>query len=453
MTWRAPIALAILLFLGTEAKAEVHGVDFSPSPGEAWNCGLSSDDFPGLAAEGMTQPLAAACMQRGASAYVVVVDLSESRAVMYAGQMAEAAEEQLPSNWKIDSKAYDVITLSSGREAAYSRLVGRGDGFTFVSGQKTMVAISANVPLLFEDASGTPRQAIAVFRVRAPLPAGAAQRKEAIAELDRTLREWAATARPSSGKSISDRDFELAVYARTKASPNTPLPAVTASAAANAPDRIPSALTAAFTGSATAADLATLEETAQRFEQTALGEVARSLLADARRAAREREQQQILATTLDQAKDRAGDVLSRFLVAALEKGDAAGVAAALDAAKKRGWTLRSTGSAATAAVVAAIAKGEWSPADDDRALFELSPAEILPLARPAGAIPRIEEIARPARDEWRMKRRDASGAAYLVEKDQGLGVLERQPGNGQYRFRPITNPFDLQKLATRPSVD
>ncbi|MGZ5444207.1 MAG: hypothetical protein ACXW31_16010 [Thermoanaerobaculia bacterium] len=434
---------ALSLFLSIPAHAEVHGVEFAPSPAPSWRCGLSNDDFQGLAAESMTQPLAAGCEQGDAKAYIVIVDLSDSRSVMHAGQMAADAEDQLPSNWKIESKSYDVITLSSGRQAAYSRLVGRGDGFTFVSGQKPMVAVSANVPLLFEDASGTQRQTIAVFRVRSPLPASAAQRKEAIAELDRTLREWAATARPASGRTITDRDFELAAYARTKGLTGTATSASAASAGtANERDRIPSALTAAFTGSATAADVAMLEETAQRFEQTALGEVARSLVVDARRAAQEREQQQILAVTLDQAKDKAGDVLSRFLVAAVEKGDAAGVAAALDAAKKRGWTLRNAGPATTTALVAAVTRSAWSPADADRAIFELSPTEILPLVRNARAIPPIEEIARPARNEWRMKRRDASGAAYLVEKDQGLGVLERQSGNGQYRFRPITNPFD-----------
>lgn len=435
---------ALSLFLSMPASADLHGVEFAPSPAPSWRCGLGNDDFPGLAAEHMTQPLAAGCEQGDAKAYIVIVDLSDSRAVMHAGQMAADAEDQLPSNWKIESKSYDVITLDSGQQAAYSRLVGRGDGFTFVSGQKPMVAVSANVPLLFEDASGTPRQAIAVFRVRSPLPAAAAARKETIAGLDRTLREWAATARPSSGKTISDRDFELAAYARTKALASTPMPAVTPSAAAaNGPDRIPSALMAAFTGSATAADVAMLEETAQRFEQTALGEVARSLAVDARRAAQESQQQQILAATLERAKEKAGDVLTRFLVAAVEKGDAAGVTAALAAAKKQGWTLRNAGPATTATLAAAVTKSGWSPADEDRAFFDLSPTEILPLMRKAGAIPPIEEIARPARSEWRMKRRDASGAEYLVEKDRGLGVLERQSATGLYRFRPITNLFDL----------
>ncbi len=59
MTWRAAFTLVVLLSFAVSVNAEVHGVDFAPSPAPEWRCGLASDDFPGLAAEHMTQPLAA----------------------------------------------------------------------------------------------------------------------------------------------------------------------------------------------------------------------------------------------------------------------------------------------------------------------------------------------------------------------------------------------------------
>lgn len=437
-------AMALLLLLSAPIHADVHGVAFAPSPDGEWQCGLTNEDFPGLAAEHMTQPLAAGCERGETKAYAVIVDLSDSRSVMQAEQMAGDAEEQLPTTWKIDSKSYDVITLPGGRLAAYSRLTGRGDGFTFMSGQKPMVAISANVPLLFEDAAGAPRQVITVFRVRAPLPAAAANRKETVAELDRMLREWAATARPASGRFISDRDFELAAYARTKGLASAePRAAVVPAASVNERERISAAVAGALDARATPADVAMLEQAAQQYEQLALGELARSLLSDVRRTEQLREQEQVLTTTLEAAKEKAGDVLSRFFVAGLQKGDTAGITAALPLAKKYGWTLRSAGPAASAAFADAAAKRTWSPPAADRALFELSSTELLQLARKPGTVPRIEDIARPARAEWRMKQRDASKAGYLVEKDNGLGLLERQPGTGQYKFRLLTNLFDI----------
>ena len=284
-----------------------------------------------------------------------------------------------------------------------------------------------------------------IFRVRSPLPAAAAQRKQTIAELDRLLREWAGTARPASGRSIADRDFELAAYARTKglANAGTSAPTAAAAAAANESDRIPAALTAAASGQATAADVVTLEETAQRFAQTGLGGMASSLVTDARRVAQQREQQQILSTTLESAKEKAGEVFSLFLVGAVEKGDAAGLAFALDIAKKHGWTLRNADPAAIRALADAAAKHTLSPRPEDRAFFELSAGELLPLARSVGTVPRVEEIARAVREGWRMKRRDASNVRVLVEKDNALGVLEQQPATAHYRFRPITNILDL----------
>lgn len=166
------LCVAVLYSLTVHAfAAEANGVSFEPSPGADWQCTLTNDDLPGLAAEGMTRPIASGCARGSARAYVVIVDLSSSRSAMSADQMAADAEEQLPSNWKIESKQYEVLTLENGRDAAYSKLTGKGDGFTFATGNSAMVSISANVPLLFEDNQSAAHQAIAVFRIRAPLPA------------------------------------------------------------------------------------------------------------------------------------------------------------------------------------------------------------------------------------------------------------------------------------------
>lgn len=435
-----------LLFAPHMLGADVSGVSFAPSPAASWRCGLTNEDFPGLAAEHMRQPLAAGCQQGEAKAYAVIVDLSDSRSAMRADQMAADAEEQLPTSWKIDSKSYDVVTLPNGRAAAYSRLVGKGNGFTFLSGNTPMVAISANVPLIFEDAAGAPRQVIAVFRVRSPLPATAAQRKGVVSELDRAVREWAGTAQPASGRVISERDFELAAYARTKGQTIAASPASAAgSAAVSDNDRMAAALAAAVSGRATAADLAALDEAAKRFPQSALGTMARSLLEDAQKGVQQSQQQLILAATLDSAKERASDVFSRFLIAAIETGDASGVATAVGVAKQRGWTLRNASPAAVDAVVAAVPKQKLPT--DDRAFFELSAAEILPLAQKTRNVRGIDEIARRDRDAWRMKnRRDPQKALYLVHQNQTVGLLERQPGTDIYRFRAVTNVLDLASL-------
>lgn len=454
MTGRIAFPLFNILFalwFGVSAvAAEVGGVAFAPSPAASWRCGLTNDDFPGLAAEHMRQPLAAGCEKGDAKAYAVVVDLSDSRSAMRADQMAADAEEQLPSSWKIDSKSYDVVSLPGGRLASYSRLVGKGNGFTFLSGNTPMVAISANVPLVFEDESGAPRQVIAVFRVRSPLSASATPRKEMIAALDQMLREWAGTAQPASGRTISERDFELAAYARTKGQTSAAPPAAASAPGAgpNGNDRIAAALTAAVSGRATVQDLAALEDAAKRFPQIALGEMARSLLDDARRSSQQTEQQQILSAALESAKERASDVFSRFLIAATESGDSAAIAAALRVAKDRAWTLHNTNPAAIETVAAAILKRSpsFAPTDDDRAFFELPATELLVFAQRARKVPGIEEIARLDRDTWRLKNRRDAKAVYLVQHDKSIGILERQKESNVYRFQPITNLLELRAV-------
>jgi hypothetical protein len=433
--------LSVLLAASARA-ADVSGVSFASSPSTSWRCGLSNADLPGLSAEHMLQPIAAACEHGEAKAYAVVVDLSDSRSAMHAEQMAADAEDQLPSSWRVDSRSYDVITLAGGRLAAYSRLVGKGNGFTFLSGQTPMVAISANVPLLFEDESGAVRQTIAVFRVRSPLPAAASERKARIGELDRMLREWAGTAQPARGRTISDRDFELAAYARTKGTP-----AAVSTASAPAPvstekERISAAIAAVANKRATSADLDILEDATKRFSQTALGETARSYLEDARRLAQQSAQEQILLAAMDSVKEGAGDLFSRFILASLKNRDAAGMVSALRIAKQRGWTVGITSPAAAGVITTAILEHTLpiAPGAEDRAFFELPSAEILRLVQSAKGVARIEDVARPARSEWRIKDGSAN-ASYIVQYDKAIGILQRQ--GTTYQFRPITNLLDL----------
>ncbi|HEY0373082.1 MAG TPA: hypothetical protein VGD79_13845 [Thermoanaerobaculia bacterium] len=433
------LSVVVLLLLSVVARADAPSVAFDPSPGPSWQCGASNSDFPGLAIERMSQPLVAGCRRGDAVAYAVITDLSKNRSVMRAEQMAGDAEDQLPSSWKLDSKTYDVVTLSSGSSAAYSKLTGRGDGFTFVSGNVPMVAISANVPLLFEDETGTPRQVIAVFRVRSPLPAGATARKEFIADLDRTLRGWAGTVRPASGRTITDKDFEFAAYARTK---TTTTPAATTSDAPAPPaspgNRIAAATVAAVNRRATAQDLAILEDVAKRGPQTAYGHMAQTLLGQVR----QEEQMQNLAATLEVAKEGAGDVFSIYLISAFESGDEAGFHAALQLAKQRGWTIRT----ASPAVLRTTARHRlpFTPSAEERTYFEVSAAEILPLVKTKPV--RIDDIARRDHDAWRLKRPDPSKTWYLVQHEAGIGVLERQQSTNTYRYRAITNVLDLAPL-------
>lgn len=424
--------------------ADVSGVSFAPSPSASWRCGLSNADLPGLAAERMLQPIAAACELGDAKAYAVIVDLSNSRSAMRAEQMAADAEDQLPSSWRIDSKSYEVVTLTGGRLAAYSRLVGKGNGFTFLSGQTPMVAISANVPLLFEEESGAVRQTIAVFRVRSPLPAAAAERKARINELDRMLREWASTAQPARGRAISDRDFELAVYSRTKGTA-VAAPIVSGPPASTERERVSMAIAAVVNKRATSEDLDTLEDATKRFSQTALGETALSYLEDARRLAQQSAQDQILSAAMDSVKEGAGELLSRFILASLKNRDAAGLASALRIAKLRGWTVGNLSPAAAGGIATAIVGHTLpiAPRAEDRAFFELPSPEMLRLVQSATVVARIEDVARPARGNWRIK--DGSLTAnvpYLVQSDQAVGILQRQQGT-TYQFRPITNLLDL----------
>lgn len=442
------VGLVIALAVPRAIATETAGVEFDPSPGADWQCGLTNEDLPGMVAEGMRQPLAAGCGRAEARAYTVMVDLSDSRSVMRAEQMAADAEEQLSSSWKIESKTYDVVSLPGGRTAAYSRLVGRGDGFTFLSGETPMIAISANVPLLFEDESGVARQVIAVFRLRSPIPAGAAKRKEAIADFDRILRSWAGTAHPAKGRAIAERDFELAAYARQERLK----PAIVAAATISAPpapggnQRVAAALTAAMNGRATPDDVAILQDAEKKFPHTALGTMARTLTGETQQSSRQREQQQILNAALDAAAGGGHEVLSRFLVAAIDSQDAAGLTTAVSAAKQRGWTLRDVSPAAAAALAEAVFNRSvpLAPPVDDRGFFELSSTDLLLLARQSRSVPLLEEIARPDRNGWRMKNtQESRKPSCLVQHDSGVGVLERQQGSETYRYRPLTNLLDL----------
>ncbi|MEA2464800.1 MAG: hypothetical protein QOJ98_2547 [Acidobacteriota bacterium] len=451
-TLKLCFACLLLVALGTTAAAtEMNGVLFDPSPPGEWRCGLTNDDLPGLAAERMVQPLAAGCARGDARAYAVIVDLSDAHYAMSAEQMAADAEDQLPSEWRVSSKSYDVVSLASGPTAAYSRLVGRGDGFTFVSGQAQMVAISLNVPLLFQDESGAPRQAIAVFRVRSTLPAAGASQKKLIDELDLAVRDWAGTVRPVTDRPISARDFEVAALARTGGSGSitaTPgAPAARPEPSGN--DRIPAALNAAMQGRATESDLTVLEDAGKRFGQVALGSMAQALRADLHRSSLQDQQQQIISAAMASAPERATDILSRFLIAAIESGDQAAAAAAVKISGARGWPLRSLSPLAAETVAAAMFKGNLTsitPAND-RAFLELASSELLLLVLRAKTVPHVEEIARHDRDQWRMKdRRQASKAAYLVQYEKEIGVLERQQATDVYRFRALTNLFDVYAI-------
>lgn len=440
-----------LLSGATIAAAEVSGIVFDDAPGDDWRCGLSNDDFPGLTVEGMTQPLAAGCIRGDARAYVVVVDLSASRSAMTADQMASAADEQLPSTWKVDSTEYDVITLPSGYEAAYARLIGRGDGFTFLSGQKPMVAISANVSMRFEDASRTPRQIIAVFRVRAPLPGGAA-RKERIAELDRMLRAWAASARPASGSPISERDFELAAYARARKEESTesqaPQPGSSPGPAST--DRIANAIVAAATDVGTPDDALILEEAAKAYGSLPLAKCAGALATRIRDAQRWQEQQQIISAALAAAKNRAIDVYAAFVSGLPEDADAATIEWIARTGRERGWTVRTIGSPAARSLAAAVlSQGNAPIADvpDVRAFFESTPAELLSLVGLVRPVPLIDTVARAHRDAWRLQGRHTSALpTILVRQADAIGVLERQNDGRSYRFRQLTNLLDVPRI-------
>jgi hypothetical protein len=435
----------LFAFLGSipSLAAETHGVTFEASPGEEWKCGLSNDDLPGLAVERMRQPVAAGCASGDARAYVVIVDLSDSRSAMAAEQMAGDAEEQLPESWKIDSKVFEVVTLANGRNAAYSRLVGKGDGFTFVSGSTPMIAISANVPLLFEDDAKAAHQAIAVFRLRAPLPA-ASKRKDAIAAFDRTLRAWAATARPARGRPISDRDFELAAYARTRTAENAAaLPPLAAKPASeNRPDRFPAALAAAVTGDAPG-DVHSLEELAKKYPNTAVGSMARSYLDRTTHAQRVKEELAILTAALSAAPASGTQLLSDFIIGAFDSGDGDAFAGAIAVARARGWTLEKITPAAATKVTKAITTQRVPPlAGDVRPFFEVASPQLLQMVQSVTPVPDINAIARPTRDTWRMKTRNAPPAV-VVRHDGGIGVLSREGVTEVYRYRVLTNLLDV----------
>lgn len=441
------LCVAVLYSLTVHAfAAEANGVSFEPSPGADWQCTLTNDDLPGLAAEGMTRPIASGCARGSARAYVVIVDLSSSRSAMSADQMAADAEEQLPSNWKIESKQYEVLTLENGRDAAYSKLTGKGDGFTFATGNSAMVSISANVPLLFEDNQSAAHQAIAVFRIRAPLPAQG--RKTLIAELDQTLRQWAATAHPT-GKPISDRAFEAASYARNRAG-SPPAAAAAAPVATSTPrqtpapesnERFAAALAASSTGAASD-HLASLQEMSTRFRNTALGALAETHLVRAEQAQRVKQELAILTTSMNADPATASQVLSEFVAAAMNTHDAAGLAGALNIARVRGWTVQNLTPDAQTSVARGIAAKELSLPADSRAFFEIPTATLLQLAQSTRAVPSIGDVAKPNRDTWRMKSR-TQATAFLVRNEEGIGLLSRDANSDTYRYRALTNLLDL----------
>jgi len=392
-----------MFFLATIAApiaADVHGVAFDPSPPGEWRCGLTNDDLPGLAAERMTHPLAAGCARGEARAFVVIADLSDARHAMSADQMAGDAQDQLPTTWKISSKFYDVVSLPGGHAAAYSRLVGKGDGFTFLSGQTPTVAISFNVPLLFEGDDGAPRQAIAVFRARSRLPAGVSQERM-IADLDDALRAWAGSARPANNRAISVRDFEVATLLRSQQGGGTTSGEQKAPAAPSQKtnnDRIAAAMDAAVNGHASADDLAILEGAEKQFATTALGSMARSLRDDVQRSSLQSQQQIIVSTAIQNAGERGKGVLSRFLLAAIASGDSPAEAGAVAAASLHGWSLRDVNRPAAEAITSAVLQRKFVAGPNDRTFFELPSDELLTLVVQTKAVPAIEELARRDRD-------------------------------------------------------
>lgn len=442
-------SLIVIGFPVYAAASELYGVAFDPTPQGNWRCGLTNEEMPGLAAERMTHPIAAGCANGEARAFAVIVDLSDAHSAMSAEQMAADAEDQLPTSWKVTSKSYDVVPLAGGHSAAYSRLVGKGDGFTFLSGQTPMVAISFNVPLVFQNDSGIPQQAIAVFRVRSPLPAGKSQRDTTLDELDQTLRAWAGTAHPANNRSISAREFERASSQASDAGGVSRTATQVPGPAPSGNERIAAAVTAALQGRATEADLRVLEDTEKQFGQQALGSMAQSLREGVRRSSQQNQQQQILATVLDGDKERANDVLSRFLIAAVESRDSAAVASAIKVAASRGWPLQKLNPAAVEKLAVAVLKRDLSLAtiEGARAFLEFSPGELQPLVLRTQTVPTLAGIARQDRDQWRMKdRRAPSKAVHLVTNEKEIGLLERQQSTDAYRYRTLTNLLDVAAI-------
>lgn len=440
-TIRVLATMCFLAAIPVTAAADVDGVTFDPSPPGQWRCGLTNGDLPGLAAERMTHSVAAACERGQAKAFVVVVDVSDARHVMSAEQMADDAQDQLPTSWKISSKSYEVVSLPGGHTAAYSRLVGKGDGFTFLSGQTPTLAISFNVPLLFEGDDGAPRQAIAVFRVRSALPAGEGQQRT-VRDLDDAIRTWAGTARPVNARTISAHDFEVATLLRSQGKTAAPRSEPAAPPPSTANDRVAAAVSAAVNGSASTEDVAVLENVEKQFGATALGTLARSLREDLHHSALEAQERLIVSEAIRNGGGRAKDVLSRFVAASIASGDSAATAAAIGIAKEHGWSLRDLNRAAVEAMASAVLQRKFIAASNGE-FFEIPSSELLPLVLQARPVPAIEEFALRDRDHWRMKsRRAPSKAESLVQSDKSIGILELQQGDA-YRFRPLTNLIDV----------
>lgn len=441
-----------------QETTDAHGVAFAPTPDAAWTCGLTNEQLPGLAEEGMRQPIAAGCRQarQGAIGYVVIVDLSDSRTVMRAEQMATDAEDQLPSSWKIESKSYEVISLPNGTTAAHSKLVGKGTGYTFHGGQSHMVAVSANVPLTFEDAAGIPRHVIAVFRIRSPLPADG-RRSATIAALDRTLEEWASTVRLTGGRMIPARDFELAAYGRDKArrdgEPTATAAAAPGSRAPTHQQRLATAVASASSGSATPEDLRVLEEAAKSAPDSAIGAMAASLVDDTRRAAYRRTQEEVLAAAVEAAGNHAATVLARFLDGAIATRDTAAVASAARIARRRGVSLAHLPPSTVARLTKAVLQEKLSIpiSADDRLFFDLGSAALLGHLRSAARTPAIEDVARRDGDAWRLKGRRPQPPPAVVQFGPTAGVLERAADGSSYRYRELTNLLDAgERLNSTP---
>src|SRR5437588_3875456 len=150
------LTAALLGFTASSLRAQTTDIEVAPSPGPDWKCGLTNDDLPWLAEEGMRKPIAAGCRSTtGAVAVVILSDQTRLKSAMTAEQMASDAEDQLPSQWRIKSKIFDVKAIAgTARTASFSRLVGTGDGATFLLGDQPMVAVSMNEPILWADEHG-----------------------------------------------------------------------------------------------------------------------------------------------------------------------------------------------------------------------------------------------------------------------------------------------------------
>ncbi|HYM59306.1 MAG TPA: hypothetical protein VEZ11_00285 [Thermoanaerobaculia bacterium] len=442
------------------------GILFAQSPGSEWTCGLTIHDFPSLKREGFDRELAVGCRNGGgAIALAVITDASNAGHAITAAEMAGAFEEQATTDWKLATKNFTTVTLTpTSLEATFYRFSGPGDGVSLSKGTTPTLALGANAPIWFRDASGI-HQVIIVFRMRAKLPLERARQEPFANQLEKQILAWANTIQIDSAVELLEESAynRLALARKKKDKDNKPgdVPdkAIT-TAAANIPHALPideaSEIAAILIDGASPnhllsnAQLLKLNQVAREAYGTPLGEIASALLAEQKRKGIARLQYDVIDKAFQEAP-AADKARVAALVAGpvLRSGDLDMIAQISALGAKRGLKLGELRTGLGTMIEDACSLKARPPlAQDAAAFFDVDPVALAGALRAERHVGDLPAIASKRGDSWRLNRGiDTGKLPMIVFVDSLPAIVSLDVASpGQLKVERISNLLQFAGL-------